>query len=328
MRIYFHLADEDFENVSKMVEEGLSLLNEMRRTLGRWALDVERTLRYEGALALSYRGELDALEQMLLPAFQQIEWVDANTLALLYCLRGGVAVLRRDSATAETAYKNAALLRGGDWSDPFHLLTQIERMRFVLRYHDVQEARLWLDNLPKEALPWDIAANVAYITAHANIVIGEFDLALESLAELEQQYVARGQPILVTAVMGLRTLAYWLKGDEVTARTMLDVMLARMLPHDNVLVLAFSPLFPLLRQRVIEFWKVEDNAGAEHLRRVILLLGEKAPTLPLSPLTETEQDVARLMLAGRTTLDIADDLIMSINGVRGSAVRLSRTGQR
>jgi ATP/maltotriose-dependent transcriptional regulator MalT len=202
MRIYFHLADEDFENVAKMVEEGLSLLNEMRRTLGRWALEVERTLRYEGALALSYRGELDALEQMLLPTFQQIEWVDANTLALLYCLRGGAAVLRRDSATAETAYKNAALLRGGDWSDPFHLLTQIERMRFVLRYHDVREARLWLDNLPKEALPWDIAANVAYITAHANIVIGEFDLALESLAELEQQYVARGQPILVTAVMG------------------------------------------------------------------------------------------------------------------------------
>lgn len=314
--VYFNLANEDFANVTQMVEEGLSLLNDMRRTLGRWALDVERTLRYEGAMALSYRGELEAAEHLIMPAFQQIEWTDANALSLLYCLRGGIAILRRDNATAETAYKNAALLRGGNWSDSFHLLTQIERMRFVLRYHDVEEARLWLDHLPQKELPWDIAANVIYVTAHANIIIGEFDLALESLTELEPQYVARGQPILVTSVMGLRTLAYWLKGDEAAARTTLDATLARMLPHDNVLVLAFTPLLPLLRQYVIEFWEAGEDARAEHLRRVILLLGENAPTLPLSPLAETEQAVARLMLAGRTVLDIGDELFMSTKGVR------------
>ena len=317
-RIYFDLADGHFGNVLNLTAEGLGVLEGIRRGLGRWAIDAERTFCYEAAFALMYRGELDAAEHMLLPTFQQIEWIDTTLLGLLYSLRGSIELMRRNQVAAETAFKNAALVHGVDIATTFHLPTQCERMRVLLRFHRVEDAQFWLANVPQGELKWEVAATVAFLTAHARLVIGEVDRALQDLDAIEQDFVQRDQPILVAATQGLKTLAHWLKGDETAARRHLDAVLDSTQSNGNLLPLASVALFPLLRRRITELWDEGEggDARADHLRRVIRLMGGEVPAMLQSPLTEMEQAVGRLLLDGNNNLEIAEVLALTDRGVR------------
>jgi ATP/maltotriose-dependent transcriptional regulator MalT len=316
-QVYFHLADGDFVQVLKMASEGIALIQKVRGALGRWALDAERTFRYEAGMALMCRGELVEADQMLRPAFVQIEWMDATILSMLYCLRGNIATLRRDESTANATFANAVLLRGGDQrAGDFNIPIQLERMRIVLRYHRPKDARLWLENRPQGDIPWEMAASEMIITTHARMVVGDTAQVLETLEHLEKDFAARGQQILVANTLGLKVLAHWLMGDEAAARTVLDQAITHTLPAGNVLPLALLPLIPLLRQRVYEFWEAGEDDHADHLRRVILLMGEEAPVMPLKPLTDVERKLALLMLADATSYDIAELLFMTDRGVR------------
>lgn len=46
------------------------------------------------------------------------------------------------------------------------------------------------------------------------------------------------------------------------------------------------------------------------------MMGEDAPILPQTPLTDMERVVARQLMTGRILDDIADELFMSTNGLR------------
>ncbi len=316
-RNYLYLAACDLDQVLKSVTEGLVVLQQARHRLGRWANEIERTLRYEAALALLYRGELDAAEQMLQPAFGQIEWIHVSMLALMYSLHASIAVIRRKFAIGDADFRSAEILRGGSLDGPLHLPTQVERVRYILRFPNTEdEARGWLRQIEIEETSFDVSTSIPLMTDHARILVGDIDRALWDLQEFEQQYAAWGQVIMVFMVMGMKVLAYWLKGDEIAARRMLDATIAQTYPRNIVLALSYVHLFPLLRQRIGEYWAVCDDARAEYLRQVILLLGEDAPILPQSPLTDIEWVVARQLLTGRILDDVADDLFMSTNGVR------------
>ncbi len=315
-QVYFHLVDGDFVQVLKLASEGIALIQEARGALGRWALDAERTFRYEAGMALMCRGDLVEADQMLLPAFVQIEWMDVTILSMLYCLRGNIATLRRDETTANMTFANAALLRRGEQDADFNIPIQIERMRIVLRYHRPEDAYLWLEHRPQGDIPWEMVASERIITTHARMVVGDTAQVLETLENLEGDFAERGQQILVANSLGLKVLAHWLMGDEAAARTVLDQVIDHTLPAGNVMPLALLPLFPLLRQRIYELWEAGEDARADHLRRAILLLGEEAPTMPLKPLTEIERKLALLLLADVENHDMEEQLCMSGRGVR------------
>jgi LuxR family maltose regulon positive regulatory protein len=313
---YFFLADGAFNSAFHLVEEGITLIQQSRAALGWWTTDVEYSLRQEGSLALMYRGELSAADDYLLPVFAKIELMTPMVLSILYCQRGSIALLRRDAAAAEVAFGNATRVRGCAQPDTFNLPVQIERLRTALRYHDLQAARYWLDNCPAEEPPEAVMTGQVYVTVHARLIVGDSAWALEKLDVLEQQYNALGQPLLVTNVLALKAVAHLQNGDEAAARALVDSVMERTLPSGNVLSLAFLPLFPLLRQRIPIYWEAQDDARANHLRRIIGLLGEDMPTLPVTPFSALERDVALCVAQGDTTQTIADTLALSGAGVR------------
>ncbi len=307
-----------FEDVLALTGEGLKLLSASPDHWGRFAVDAGSALRIHQVTALLQRGMVDEAAETLRPAFAHVERMNAAVLWRLYCRQAEVHALRHDYPAMQRAI-NHALMMAPVALPPaagLTLVTEAYRARQGLRLHNTRAARIWLKIAPPTSSETMYITGTAHTTAHARIVVGDYDRALSELEAEAQAYTERGRTPHVAHILALKALAYSLKGDHAAAQHALGAAIEQALPTGNVLALALTALLPLLRERIILCWEDGQDADAEFLRQPILLLGEDAPSLPLSPLTPAEQQVADMLLQGYFTQDVTAELGSSETNVR------------
>ena len=307
-----------FEDVLALTREGLAMLATSPDHWGRFAVDAESALRIHRVTALLQRGMVDEAAETLRPAFAHVERMNAAVLWRLYCRQAEVHALSRDYPAMQRAINHAMMMAtaAAPPAAGLTLITEAYRVRQGLRLHSVRAARAWLKIAPSTPSETMYITGTAHTTAHARLVMGDYDRALDELEVEAQAYTKRGRAPHVAHIVALKALAYSLKGHTAAADQAMKDAMDMTFPFGNVLALALTALLPLLRQYVIAYWEEGDDARADFLRQSILLLGEDAPTLPLSLLTPAEQQVADMLLQGVPTQEVILQMNSSESNVR------------
>lgn len=182
--------------------------------------------------------------------------------------------------------------------------------RLSLDAGDVQRAVGLLETL-------DVEENVAARSFQARLLLAqgkhhEAALLLERLASAVQEW----QPTIETQI--LLALAYASCGENRLATQRLRQALS--LAHDAGLVSLFlfegKPLVLLLRQIAPTLHEPGLHAYAQTILRAFTQPGEPSVASLIEPLSSQEQRILRLIAAGRSNPEIAQELIISINTVK------------
>ena len=325
--IYLRALSNDVTAILNLTDEALKLISQTRhlRTVApALLLDAERAIRIKRAWVLLQRGAVAEAEQVLQPAFQHLELANPHVLWECYCLQAEIQGLRQDFESVDRLFAKAGLLHGalaqnGHFSSPLNLhrhSDESHHTKIFLRWQDADAARRWLEHPQGNDDKILFNIGTAQVTGQAHLVLGQIEEGLAELAQVHAEYLARGKKSHAAQILPLLALGHWLDGDETAARAALDLALDQTSRSEDVLSLALSSLVPFYRRCMLDYWEAGADDHAEQLRQAINLLGENAPSLPLSPFTGLEQEVARLIVNQHTSSQIMDALYLSDSGLR------------
>jgi ATP/maltotriose-dependent transcriptional regulator MalT len=330
--IYMRYNKGQFDDVMTLSMQACRLIVTHEGPLGQLALDAERAICRQRTKVLIHRGEIaEADETIKTTLSYPPEQGNPHLVWRMYNQMAEIKALQNDFAGMEHMLESAQILHGTinkikiytNNRQEMDVLMESLRARILLRWHDAAAARRWLAIYAHESVQKfflleeaPIVMQSAHVTAQAYIVLGDIPAALTELERVQTEYTKWNMQTEVTQVQALRALAYSIQGNESAACAALDETLERTLECGNVYALSLAGLFPLLRKRIVEFWKAGDDARADHLRRAIHLLHEEAPSLPLSPFTPAEESVAKLTVQGFNATDIMEQTGTSLSNVR------------
>ncbi len=320
--LYFHALAGDLNHVLQLANDALTVINANRLKLGQLGLNAERAIRRHWSGALLQRGAVKEAEAALLPAFTHPEQSDPRLLWQLYARRAEISAFQGDFVAMERAFQYGKTLKNRvehlyqTYLGVIEALFEAQRTRVLLRWHDVAAARRWLEINLTEKPDLMLEFAIAHVPAHALIVMGDYPQALEQLESVIEDYRHRNMQAAITQTLALKVLAYWLLKDAAAARNVLDAVVDRTVHTGEVLPLALKALIPLLRERIREYWEAGEDARADHLRRAIGMMQEEVPSLPLSPFTPAEENVAKRIVQGYSITDIMEQTGTSLSNVR------------
>jgi ATP/maltotriose-dependent transcriptional regulator MalT len=330
--IFMRYNSGRFEDVMTLSLQAFRFIRDLEGPPGQFAMDAERAIGRQRSNVQLHRGEIAGADNTLKSIFRYPpEQGNPHLVWRMYNLMAEIRALQNDFASMDQMLKSAQILHGAinklkiytDDEQGLSVLMESLRARILLRWHDAAAARRWLDIYALEGVQAiflteesPILMQTAHVTAQAYIVLGDIPAALAELERVQGVYTVWNRQPEVAQVQALRALAHYVNGDEPAACAALDDTLERTLECGNVYVLALAGLFPLLRKRIVAFWEAGDDARADHLRRAIHMLRKEAPSLPLSPFTPAEEYVAKLIVQGCNTTEMAGQMGTSLSNVR------------
>jgi LuxR family maltose regulon positive regulatory protein len=222
---------------------------------------------------------------------------------------------------AETLLTNL-LGRSGD-PQPMISVALANRLRFWIARRELDAAARWLAT---NGISVDSAISPGELTYHvllARILIGQghLDQAQKQLQKLEKVVAERGSPRLAVELSTLRALWLDQQGERDQAIEMIIGALRLAEPEGFVrLFVDFGePIAPLLKQAA-------GHEPAPPKAKAILdvmAAGQPATAVPipeasilLEPLRDQELRILRLMAAGLSNREIADELFLSVNTIK------------
>jgi LuxR family maltose regulon positive regulatory protein len=244
-----------------------------------------------------------------------------------------------EELAAETMQEAENLLADmlGQSGDPRPMisLALAGRLRYWLARGEIDRAARWLDD---NGISFDAAISpgeLAYHVLLARILIeqGRLDKAQRQLERLEKINGERESPRLALEISILKALLYRAKGDRDQAETNLiqALQLAEPERYLRLFVDQGEPIVPLLEQLA------GRRPIPSNLKAILSVVQgepsatEKSPpaeglspktSVPVEPLKEQEIQILRMMAAGRTNREIADELYLSVNTIKVYASRL------
>lgn len=327
--LYMHYNAEEFDEVQILADEALDLITRPDIRQERAVLDARRSILNFRVHVLLNRGQISAADESLNTALTHLENATPYPLWRLYVLWAEVCAWLGDRDGMQHALESAAILHGelvdymlGPATQSLGDRLEAQRARILLRWGDEDAARYWLQIVRNSSNPDMLTTEIFYalrtaeVTPMAHLVLGDAELALSQLEIVERIYRQRDMQVEVTRIAALKALAHSLKGDRTAAMTALRYAIDRAWPSDNVLALAYYGLEPLLQKCIVEFRKDDDHERAAYLRRVLELIGTQPLFAKPASLTPAQEQIARLLLKGMTTAEIAEARDISVSGIR------------
>jgi len=312
-----HQAEQVFRQVLSMTEgapmdQDQSALRAARAQLGL------------AELALEWN-DLQAAEQAVIQAVaarQQFPEEDlladsAVVLAQVEFARGEIDQAQRSLEARLAQVDRTLLLR----------LPRLYQARMALASGDLAAVQHWASTkaLSEEDLPPLQLEQEALVVARLRIEQGEPEAALQQLDRWLADAQEHGRTCSTIQICILQALAQASLGDREEARQTLTHTLALAQPegHQRIFLDEGEKLAELLQETLPE---MHGTSLAAYGRAILYNLAQEqtqrgaAQTsdseLLIEPLTEQEQRVLRLIVAGRSNPEIAEELVISVNTVK------------
>jgi LuxR family maltose regulon positive regulatory protein len=185
---------------------------------------------------------------------------------------------------------------------------------------NVSAAARWaqesLDHLEDELGYLRQAEYLALVRVFINL--GKTDQALQLVARLQRAAEAAGRMGEVIEMLSLQALAYQSQGDEVRAMATLEqaISLAKPEGYVRTFIDEGESMARLLRQML------SRGIASNYVARLLAVFGEKddstSPAIDslIEPLTERELEVLRLIVAGLSNPEIAQELVIAVSTVK------------
>ena len=193
------------------------------------------------------------------------------------------------------------------------------RARLWLEQGKLDDARQWAEarGLSAEGM-FDLAHEIEYLTlARLLLAEGRVDEAKHLLFRLQSAAESTGRHGNLIQVLVLQAIALEMESDAGSALVVLEraVSLARGEGYVRVFLDEGKPVEALLRTAILRWRDHDDRAYARKLLaafgdEAVPAAAEQAP--PADILSERELEVLRLMAAGRSNQEIADELVIAL----------------
>jgi LuxR family transcriptional regulator, maltose regulon positive regulatory protein len=212
---------------------------------------------------------------------------------------------------------------------PLHLQEiQLTRMQLALATGDLESTQRWHAqhvDTTHTFKPHILQEREALLTARLLIAQGELDGARKLLNRWQADARAAGRIRSEIEIVTLQALAYADQGSDIQARKLLEraLLLAQPEGHQRLFVDEDERLAELSRAMLPA---LGDQPHAVYARVLLLAFTEKQAQqrvnpgpqtiTPIKPLSEQEQRVLRLLAAGLSNPEIAEQLVVSVNTVK------------
>jgi LuxR family maltose regulon positive regulatory protein len=278
---------------------------------------------YSGLGALLYEwNDLDAAERHLHDALEQAElWGNRESLANVLVRLSRLRQARGDLDGALEALRRAEATMGGHTFTPTtRSAVAAQWPRLWLAVGDLAAAGQWVAQQALDLEQLDASRTGEYLSLARVLLAGErWDEASALLERLLADATEHGNRGVRIEVLALSALAFEARGDVAQAVATVQDALALAEPEGYVrtIVDEGAPMAGLLRRTV-----ARGDAPA-YARKLLGAFGEPgepagrgAASSLIEPLSKRELEVLRLIAAGLTNRQIADEMVIAVSTVK------------
>jgi LuxR family maltose regulon positive regulatory protein len=254
-----------------------------------------------------------------------------GALSLVYLVQARIQQARGEDEAASARLRQAVTLARQRQHLRFLAQAQAAQVRFWLAHGQEEAANRWRDAWMRtnDGAPSYGNEPVALILARVLIAEGEPEQALRLLESFRAQAQAQGRLSSELEILVLCALAEDAQGQTSQATQHLEQALGLAEPEGYVRLFVDEgvPMLNLLRQVA---FRRRGKHGASYVRRLLDVLQAEHPEQagplpgPLVPLSGRERTILRLLATGRSTAEMADELVVSVNTVKAQLGSLYR----
>jgi LuxR family maltose regulon positive regulatory protein len=279
-------------------------------------------MAYVGMAGVLYEwNDLDAARQYALEGVRLSELGGFIAYQVFgYALLARISEAQGNRGSALESVEQAERLgQRSDYALVAALATEV-RVRLWLAQGNLMTATRWARERQLQPVEGFDAAGEIEQTAVARtlVVLGRPDEALNLLASLLQAAQAAGRTVHVIKVRVLQALAFQAQGDDGRALPALEHALSLAEPEGYVrtFIDEGEPMAKLLRRALAK------GIARSYVSKLLATFGESIPEKSpaaqalVEPLTERELEVLRLIAAGLSNREIAEELVVAVSTVK------------
>jgi LuxR family maltose regulon positive regulatory protein len=284
------------------------------------------------SLVLYELGELDQVETYLTRcADLAVKFGSAEVQ--VFALSGLARLcLAHDDLAAAANYTDQIdiLLQAHTFNVNIMAFVEYHRFQLLLKQGNLTAAAAWAESQAGQAGPLTPYFHRLALP-QLRLAQGQFEAALDHLTTLIQEAQATGHGSVLVKALALQALAFHLSGNKSQALTALERALTLAAPEGYIrtFVDEGAPMAGLLER--IKPREVGGTSGAkEYIHKLLAAfdrsVGEKSDPSPLPPgssapllveaLTDREAELLRLVAAGRSNQEIAQELFLAVGTVK------------